>query len=651
MNPKLVSPWKRPNSSNYWFRLVIPMRYRPKVGQAEIKQSLMTPDLGEARRLCAQLQADWLTKFANFDIELASAASANGIEIVDQYLDHQAAERGGLEAVVAYELAGLALAESAYIDAMTDVDFYGNTTVKLPPHPLSETPYPDFRSDSERATIARRRIMLSQGSITNVLPGREAAKRALALRFWLLGSDFVEQAFEHAGQSVTQDSPEFAAGGEHFLQRLLRHPIPEIDEIEATCPLPAMIAPRVNNKFEPKESLPAPIVNSPPNFDGPLGRVRLFPVTSEGRTLSAVFDAWSAAQPRDSAKLCDEWGVAIRRFVELFGDIAVTEIDGDMVADFRDAMFRLPSRPRHDIGALPIMKQIELAAEDGLPCLSGPTVAKLMTGLRVVLGYACDPLRIIRHNPAVGVKTANAKSEDDARLPFDANDLKVILGNPLILDPKSEFTDAEFWLQVNAPLSGMRLEEMGKLRPQNILCEHGIWYFAIERDRAVRRKAIAAEGGIQKRSKTSSSYRHVPIHWLLIEAGFLEFAAARLASGADWLFEELDNNEKYGNRTKSVSRRLIRHFRSIGITDKEKVFYSFRHTMKRECRRRPMKEEIADLLAGHAPDSVGRKYGAGAALSTLKSAVDMIYYEEVDWDPIVAAGKARVLQMQLGRAL
>lgn len=63
--------------------------------------------------------------------------------------------------------------------------------------------------------------------------------------------------------------------------------------------------------------------------------------------------------------------------------------------------------------------------------------------------------------------------------------------------------------------------------------------------------------------------------------------------------------------------------------------------MKRACRQSDMKEEIADLLAGHAPASVGRKYGAGAALDVLRDAVNLIEFEMIDWDPVIACGKAR----------
>ena len=64
--------------------------------------------------------------------------------------------------------------------------------------------------------------------------------------------------------------------------------------------------------------------------------------------------------------------------------------------------------------------------------------------------------------------------------------------------------------------------------------------------------------------------------------------------------------------------------------------------MKRAARGSSMKEEIAGPLVGHATDSIGRKYGAGAALDVLQNAVNMVDYELVDWDPVIAASQARI---------
>lgn len=122
------------------------------------------------------------------------------------------------------------------------------------------------------------------------------------------------------------------------------------------------------------------------------------------------------------------------------------------------------------------------------------------------------------------------------------------------------------------------------------------------------------------------------------------FVEHQRARGCEWLFDDLEADQ-YGNRSKAVSRRLIRRIRKLGVDDEEKVFHSFRHAMKRACRQTPMKEEIADLLAGHAPASVGRKYGAGAALDVLQEAANMVDYETIGWDPVVSAAKRRLKQV------
>ena len=97
MNPRMISPWKRPNSANYWFRLAIPLRFRERVGQVEIKLSLQTADIREARRLCGLMQYEWLAKFQHYDIVPAADADRTAIETIDRFFDYEAARYGGLD--------------------------------------------------------------------------------------------------------------------------------------------------------------------------------------------------------------------------------------------------------------------------------------------------------------------------------------------------------------------------------------------------------------------------------------------------------------------------------------------------------------------------------------------------------------------------
>lgn len=638
MSPRLVSPWKRPNSSFYWFRIVVPARYRRVVGKGEIKQSLNTTDLREARRLCAIRQREWLKRFEAIEAELVADAGRLGIQAVDRHFEAESQRYGGRDRVVAHELECAAEAESAMLPTFSPDE------LGLEPgtcHPLLEASYPDYIEDAQRKAILLRRSVLQQQAA--ILPGAEAVDRALAVQAWEVASHFLHEAFRAAGLDPSENDRLIAVAAEHYLRRLAGHPLPAVKELRAVFPLPQSIGPKQSAEAVPTSGSELMAMSPAESGPAPLSlREQILGESAKARTVAQVFEAWAAAQPRESHKLCDEWRVAIRRFVELFGDLDVADITSDTVLDFREAMRGLPSRSKRAIAALPLLKQIEVARRDGLKCLSGPTVGKLVSGLRVTLAYACDPLRLIKVNPAAGVSVADATSDPDARLPFEPQELSTIFSSQLMLDPRSKLSATEFWMIVLAPLTGLRIEEMAKFRPENVKCENGIWYFRVERDSRLKRRKQAAAGEASKRSKTSAAHRGVPIHWILLEAGFVEWVDLQRVRNCKWLFDDL-SADKYGSRSKYASRRIIRAIRKLGITDEEKVFYSFRHAMKRACRETSMKEEIADLLAGHAPASVGRKYGAGAALRVLKEAVDLIDYPSIDWDPIIAAGKRRLV--------
>lgn len=637
MNTRLVSPWKRPNSSFFWFRMVVPPRYRAAVGKREIKQSLQTADLGEARRLCAINQSKWLARFEAIDANIEVDAGRRAREIVDSHFQAESERHGGLDKVVSYELECAAVTEKAMIPCLCAED------LGLPPgtaHPLLDGSYPHYLEKEEREAIFLRQAQL-RGTAA-ILPGLEAVKRARSIEAWHIAANFLSDALEAAGLEIDADERLFAIAAEHYLRRLAEHPLPDLEPLKTAFPLPAFIQPTASTTRKEYETVKRTSPRAVPETTIPNSdlRERILGQTGKARTLSEVFEAWTAEQPSESRKLCDEWGVAIRRFIELFGDRDVSEITTDMIVDYREAMRRLPSRPRRAVAQLPLLEQINVARCDGLRCLSGATVGKLVSGIRVTLAYACDPLRLIGTNPAASVSVTNATSDTDARLAFEPDELASIYSSSLITDAESKLSDTEFWLLVLAPLTGFRIEEMAKLRPHNIRCERGIWYVRIERDSRRKRREQTDAGEASKRSKTRAAYRDVPIHWILVEAGFVTFVENQQKRECEWLFNDLVADQ-YGNRSKAVSRRLIRRIRKLGIEDEEKVFHSFRHSMKRACRHTSMKEEIADLLTGHAPVSVGRKYGAGAALDVLHECVNMIEYDTVCWDRVILAAKQR----------
>jgi hypothetical protein len=72
----------------------------------------------------------------------------------------------------------------------------------------------------------------------------------------------------------------------------------------------------------------------------------------------------------------------------------------------------------------------------------------------------------------------------------------------------------------------------------------------------------------------------------------------------------------------------------LDITDDEKVFHSFRHSIRRNLRGRA-KEEMVDLICGRSDGKVGRRYGRGADMRPLREVVELIDYGGPDWSKVV----------------
>ncbi len=120
---------------------------------------------------------------------------------------------------------------------------------------------------------------------------------------------------------------------------------------------------------------------------------------------------------------------------------------------------------------------------------------------------------------------------------------------------------------------------------------------------------------------------------MLLEAGFLDLVEQRRVEGAEWIFPNLPTN-KYGSRSARLSRVANDYLDEIGLSDRELVYHSFRHTGRRVLRGK-VANEIGDLLFGHANGSVSERYGRGFELATLRDAVRQIAYLEVDWQAFI----------------
>lgn len=214
-------------------------------------------------------------------------------------------------------------------------------------------------------------------------------------------------------------------------------------------------------------------------------------------------------------------------------------------------------------------------------------------------------------NPTTGIKPRTSSRPSLQRLPFSTTDISAIF-NPSAYPDISQ--GSKYWLPLLALFTGARLNELGQLYKTDI--EIGQFPFIRISDQNIL-------DGYPKRLKNFSSNRTIPIHPKLIEYGLLEYVSSRPGV---FIFDDLPHNGEY-EPTKAYSQHFGRYLRKVGISEYQKVFHSFRHTFKAECRLRGIEEEVHDALTGHRNSSkqVSRSYGGEIPVEVLQSAVSKLY--------------------------
>jgi hypothetical protein len=97
------------------------------------------------------------------------------------------------------------------------------------------------------------------------------------------------------------------------------------------------------------------------------------------------------------------------------------------------------------------------------------------------------------------------------------------------------------------------------------------------------------------------------VHPILVACGFIDYV--QQIKPRKFLFPYLKPNPrgKLGGYFSNFFSIYLRQW--VRITDKRKVFHSFRHTFKDICRKVGIEEAVHDALSGHTGNAVSRRYG------------------------------------------
>ena len=339
-----------------------------------------------------------------------------------------------------------------------------------------------------------------------------------------------------------------------------------------------------------------------------------------------------------------EYERAIRLFSELHGDLPIAQIKRSHARQFREA---LQDMPRHRSGALLHMPLPELAAwgrkHPEAQKIATPTLNKLLGGVQTVALWARKtgmvPEDLPWADPFSKMRLKEAGSDRDA---FTIDELNKLLASSVFTEmdrPAPGRGEAAFWLPLLALYSGARRADLASLQVKNVDHVDGVPCFTFEEDKI-----------IGKRLKTPTAIRTVPIHPQLIELGWLRYVDdVRRRDGVDaWLFAPI--SPQASGVLKAWTKWFGRYLRSVGITDRRKVFHSFRHSFKDALRAADVSEDLNDALLGQKNSSVGRTYGAkqksGAkdivrrfGMERLKSAVYAVEYEGLRLSQVKSVSK------------
>ncbi len=289
-----------------------------------------------------------------------------------------------------------------------------------------------------------------------------------------------------------------------------------------------------------------------------------------------------------------------RLIVDVIGDVDVKAISRQMVIDFKDTMIRLPSN-LYKIHAGKTIQEVLMLA--GIVPMSTTSVNKHILRLSALLGYAVKE-GIIQANLAQGMMIPEKRRSDEERKAYSIEDLQCIVANL----PRTQDRPDRFWVPLISMYTGMRLDEICQLYLEDVQQVDDVWCFSINDEK-------------DKKVKTVTGKRIVPVHPVLLSCGFIEYIDSLRKAGVPRLWMELRwrPSDGYSN----ALGKWFQVFNRRHVTDDpKKVFHSFRHTLADTLKQAGIQEVVIAEIMGHANDSMttgryGKRYQPKVLLDAL----------------------------------
>ena len=360
------------------------------------------------------------------------------------------------------------------------------------------------------------------------------------------------------------------------------------------------------------------------NSDKPIS---IDPIVSEGITAKSSQPKMSVAMETyfDHKRQSGEWRgrtasesiPPFELFVEIMGDKPINTYTREDARYYRDTLLKMPSsrRKRPQYRDLSIS---ELLATD-IP--EDHLLRKKTVNSHLILLSSCfkwfESESMIDKNVIEGLQVK--QTDSISYKPYTDEELKSLLSLDVFTDPGNRYNKTyKYWTPLLALYTGARLNELCQLRISDIgKTKSGIWYIDINDEE-------------DKSTKNKSSIRRTPIHYKLIEIGFIDYVNHIKSLGFDMLFPDL----KKGNQSwkDNASKSFANMAKKACIkSDRSKCFHSFRKNAVDAIAANAPKDSIVSAIVGHRQMGMTfSRYFSSYPIEELKSAIDLINYDVDD---------------------
>lgn len=360
----------------------------------------------------------------------------------------------------------------------------------------------------------------------------------------------------------------------------------------------------------------------------------------------AKYEAVEVSQ-RGGAKHQEDVPRRLASFLRAVGDKPIREVSRDDVRDYRDLLDQAPDRFVLRFKTDDVREAVEANRRLKRPydAIKKPTVDLKYLGPVNRLFQFLVKEKLLGSNPAEGIRSAQSdeSSAKSKRLPLKPDHINRLfretVGAPVI--------SATYWVPLIMLFSGARPGELAQLKVEdlretfngrphlNVLC------LKDDEDEEPDVEITRKPNEDTRRVKTVAGQRLIPIHPMLVKLGLLDLFKRRMrdVGPKGQLFRDVAPNQ-HGHYSAALTKRLNRLLRHLGITNKRFVLYSLRHNFIDACHAAKMPDVTRCKIVGHQMDGMVGVYGNPLPEVWESDWIDKVTFEGLELEPYLAeAGK------------